>query len=170
MIASLILASGCASYSLEESTLTSIELGNSIELTVPASKVKMVLPRLEFVKQENDANSHRYFYYWDIKAQLGISGWFEPATLFKGRETHWQQFLRKWPGNKPVNVRFEEVNEWQIVRYDIDVQGCLQSNAKGFLIQNETWLEIYVSSFCKKDSSKADVIDLIKMIIVEDKM
>ena len=167
----MILMLGCSSHSVQESSLTAKEFESTIELTVPVSKVKMTIPKLEFVKQnDNPTNSYRYFYYWDTNAQLGISGWFEPASLFKGTQSHWDQFLAKWKGNQPTNVSFEKLNNWEVVRYNIDVQGCSQSNAKAFLVQNETWLEIHVSSFCKDDSDQADITNFINSITVEDKV
>lgn len=167
----MFLMFGCSSHSVQESSITAKELANTIELTVPASKVKMTIPKLEFVKQnDNPTNSYRYFYYWDTNAQLGISGWFEPASLFKGTQVHWDQFLAKWNGNQPTNVSFEKLKNWEIVRYNIDVQGCSQSNIKAFLVQNETWLEIHVSSFCKNGLEQADIIDFIKNISVENKV
>jgi len=167
----LFLMQGCSSHSVQNSTLTAQELENTIELTVPASKVKMTIPKLKLIKQnDNPTNSYRYFYYWDTNEQLGISGWFEPASLFKGTKFHWDEFVAKWNGNQPTNVSFEKLNGWEVVRYNIDVQGCSQSNAKAFLVQNETWLEIHVSSFCKNGSEQADIVDYIKNISVENKV
>jgi hypothetical protein len=166
----MILMLGCSSHSVQESSITAKEFDNSIELAVPASKVKMTIPKLEFVKQnDNPTNSYRYFYYWDTNAQLGISGWFEPESLFKGTLSHWNEFLAKWKGNPPTNVSFEKLNNWEIVRYNIDVQGCSQSNAKAFLVQDETWLEIHVSSFCKVGAEQADIIDFINNIKIDSK-
>lgn len=167
----IFLIFGCSSHSVQESNLTAQEFESTIELTVPASKVKMTIPKFEFVKQkDNPTNSYRYFYYWDTNKQLGISGWFEQASLYKGTQTHWKQFLSKWSGNQPTNVSFEKLNNWEVVRYNIDVQGCSQSNVKAFLVQNKTWLEIHVSSFCKDGLKQADITDFIKKISVEDKV
>lgn len=166
----LFLMCGCSSYSIQESSITAHEFNKTIELTVPASKVKMLIPKLGLVKQnDNPTNSYRYFYYWDTDAQLGISGWFEPESQFKGTKYHWNEFLAKWKGNPPSNVHFEKLNGWEVILYNIDVQGCSQSNAKAFLVQSETWLEIHVSSFCKEGAKQADVMDFIKNIVVENK-
>lgn len=172
IFACLFLMFGCSSYSVQESTLTAQEFDKTIELTVPASKVIMIIPKLGLVKQkENPTNSNRYFYYWDNKEQLGISGWFEPESQFKGTKVHWNKFLANWNGNPPTNVHFEKLNGWEIVRYKIDVQGCSQSNAKVFLVQNSTWIELHISSFCKKDGSEqADIMNYIKSIAVENKV
>jgi hypothetical protein len=170
IVTSILLILGCSSHSVQESSITAKEFGNSIELTVPASKVKMTIPKLEFVKQNNSGNSYRYFNYWDTNEQLGISGWFEPKSLYKGTQFHWEQFLAKWKGNQPTNVSFEKLDNWEVIRYNIDVQGCSQSNAKAFRVQNETWLEIHVSSFCKDGSEQTDIMDFIQNISVEDKV
>jgi len=161
---------GCSSYSAQESSITAQELDKTIELTVPASKVKMTIPKLALVKQNNNpTNSYRYFNFWDTNEQLGISGWFEPESQFKGTKYHWNEFLAKWKGSPPTNVHFEILNGWEIIRYNLEVPGCTQSNAKAFLVQSDTWLEIHVSSFCKEHAKQADVIEYIKGIVVEIK-
>ena len=166
----LLFISGCSSYSVQESSITAQEFNETIELTVPASKVKMVIPKLGLVKQiDNPTNSYRYFYYWDTNEQLGISGWFEPESQFKGTKYHWNAFLAKWKGSSPSNVHFEKLNGWEVIRYNIDAHGCSQFNAKAFLVQSGTWLEIHVSSFCKEGGKQADVMDFIKYIVVENK-
>lgn len=164
---------GCSSSSVKESSLTVQEFDKTIELNVPASKIKMTIPRLGLIKQEdNPTNSYRYFYYWDTNEQLGISGWFEPASLFKGVQFHWTEFLSKWNGNELTDVSFEKINGWDVVRYNIDVNGCSQSNAKAFLVQNETWLDIHISAFCKGNSVRgdADIVGFIKSISVENRL
>lgn len=170
IISFLSLMFGCASHSVQESSITVQEHDKTIELTVSSSKVKMTIPKLELVKQDNSySQSNRYFYYWDTNSKLGISGWFEPESRFQGTQFHWGEFLTKWNGNEPTNISFEKINDWEIVRYNIDVQGCSQSNVKAFLIQNETWLEIHVSSFCNGNKPKANILDFIRNITVENK-
>lgn len=167
----IFLMLGCSSHSVQESSITALELNNTIELTVPASKVKITIPKLGFVKQnDNPSNSYRYFFYWDTNEQLGVSGWFEPESQFKGTKHHWNDFLAKWKGNPPTNVSFEQLNGWELVRYNIDIQGCVQSNVKAFILNSGTWIEIHVSSFCRDGIEQADVIDFIKKIKVENKV
>lgn len=166
----LFLTIGCASHSLKESTITTQEFDSTITLTVPASNIKMSIPKLELVKQDsNHSESNRYFYYWDTNTQIGISGWFEPEALFEGTQHHWRQFVDTWDGNQPTNIKFEKLNGWEVVRYDIVVQNCTQSNAKAFLVQSETWIEIHVSSFCRIGEYNADVMDYIRHISVQSK-
>ena len=170
-ISCILLMTGCSSHSLEESSLTAKELDQTIELTVPVSKVTLSIPKLNLVKQDTSSSqSYRYFNYWDTNAQLGISGWFEHESRFKGVQSHWSEFLSTWKGNQPTNVSFEKLNDWNIVSYNIDVQGCSQSNVKAYLVQNETWLDIHVSSFCNGDIPKADILNYIKNITVVNKV
>lgn len=166
----LFLMFGCSSYSVQESTLIARELDNTIELTVPASKVVMHIPKLKLVKQDTSiSKSYRYFNYWDTDSQLGISGWFEHESLFKGTQFHWDEFLTNWKGSKPTNVSFEKLNDWEVIHYIIDVQGCSQSNIKAYLIKNETWLDIHISSFCNGDRPQADISNYLKNITVINK-
>ena len=166
----LLVMVGCSSHSVKESSITAKELDQTIELTVPASKVKLSIPKLNLVKQDtSNSQSYRYFNYWDTNEQLGISGWFEHESLFKGTQFHWSEFLAKWKGNQPTNVSFEKLNGWDIIRYNIDVQGCSQSNLKAYLVQSETWLDIHVSSFCNGDIPKSDILSYLKNITVVNK-
>lgn len=169
-IGCLSLMLGCATHSVKESSLTAQELDQTIEFTVPASKVKLSIPKLDLVKQDtSNSESYRYFNYWDTNSQLGISGWFEHKSKFKGTKSHWEDFLAKWYGNQPTNIRFEELNNWEIVRYNINVQGCSQSNVKAFVVQNDTWLELHISSFCNGNKPQADILDYLKNITVVNK-
>jgi hypothetical protein len=169
-VSCLFLVYGCSSHSVHESTITAQEFDKTIMLTVPASKVKLTIPKLELVKQSpSNSPSNRYFLYWDTNSQLGISGWFEHQSLFKGAKFHWKEYTAKLNGNQPTNVSFEKLNGWEIVRYNINVQGCSQSNVKAFLVKNETWLDIHVSSFCNGSKPQADILGYLKNITVENK-
>jgi len=169
-VSCFFLMLGCSSHSAHESTITAQEPDKTIILTVPVSKVKLTIPKLGLVEQStSNSPSNRYFLYWDTNSQLGISGWFEPESLFKGIEFHWNEYTTKLNGNQPTNVSFEELNGWDIVRYNIDIQGCSQSNVKAFLVQNETWLDIHISSFCNGSKPHADILGYLKNITVENK-
>ncbi len=92
----LISIVGCATSSVQESTLIATEGADTIEFTVPASKVKMTIPKNDLVKAENTASkSYRYFIYNGKSTDFSISGWFEPENKYEGVEKHWNGFLKK---------------------------------------------------------------------------
>jgi len=156
---------GCASHSVEESTLTSKVIGENIELSVPASKLVLSIPKIGLIKQPNKTDSYRYFYYYDKPLAFGVSGWFEPESQFIGAKKSWEEFIDKWHGAEPKDVSFSTINGWEVVTYILPLQQCKQLNAKAHMVKSGTWIELHASSTkCSKDKEFIDIRSYIKQL------
>jgi len=162
-----LLVLGCGSHSVVNSTLIAFEHASSIELSVPASSVKMTIPKDDLVKMDNTgAKSYRYFIYSGAKSGFTLSGWFEPANQYLGLEKHWTDFLSSWPGNQPEEVSFSKVDDWETVSYHVQVDACKLQSIKAFLVHADTWIELHMTSPCNQSM---DLKTYLKKIKIEQK-
>jgi hypothetical protein len=89
----LLCLTGCSTTSVKNSTLVAFESSETITFSVPASKVKLIIQNRQLIKQNvNPTNSYRYFNYSGKTSKFSISGWFEPASLYKGLQYSWGSF------------------------------------------------------------------------------
>jgi hypothetical protein len=142
--------------------LVAKETPETITFSVPASKVKITIPNTQLVKQSaNPTNSYRYFNYSGKTSGFTISGWFEPASLFKGLKYSWTQFLKEWSGSTPENIQFSSVGSWEVVTYSIATGPCVQSSLRANVVKNGTWVELHLSSPCNKSMNLKEYLERI---------
>jgi hypothetical protein len=138
------------------------EAGDSYSLSVPLSRITMTLPKGNWsLKDKNiggGTSNPRYFYFEDNKeASLILSGWFEPARLFKGVPKHWEEDTQAWKKRglpEPVNVSFEKLGGWDAVLYDHHFGNTVNSHLRAHWVQSGTWIDIHLSTTTNRSSAE----------------
>jgi hypothetical protein len=123
------------------------------------SKVKLLIPSKNIKEVKNrgggSQNNPGYFYFMDTKANLNISGWFEPAENFKydGSMEFWASEYRN---EDVLNTEFKKTGIWEVFIYDITVpkwfDGC-SANMRAHFLHNGIWIDLHLSITANKSSS-----------------
>jgi hypothetical protein len=150
-----------------------IEKNGAYELSVPVSQIVMTIPKGNLSQQRNPsggtANSSRYFYFADQNKALLISGWFESASGFKGMERFWKGETQSW-GQKPKNVSFQQIGNWSVVIYDMEIPLPKTSNShiRAELVQSGTWIDLHLSLTAEQSTkdSRSELVETLKKILV----
>lgn len=147
-------------------------------LSVPVSNIELLIPKGNLAENtENIGGSTsnlRYFKFFDNTKNLIISGWFEPAEKFDGIDAFWKrekEAIEKKAFFNPENISITKNNNWDVVSYDINIQGYTQFNIKAELIQAGTWLDIHISTIGRNltETQRSEVFELLKSLIVREK-
>lgn len=157
-------------------TLQVIAKSDAYELSVPVSHLVMTIPKENLSPQRNplggSANSPTYFYFSDEKKALIISGWFELAGGFKGMERFWKSETQSW-SQKPRNVSFEQIGNWNVVIYDMEIPIPKASNShiRAELVQSGTWIDLHLSLTAEQstEDSRAELVKTLKKILVVER-
>ncbi len=134
-----------------DTALAIVETIRGFELTVPASRLTMIIPKagLRLGSSPASSDSPRYFYLSDSSNGLVLSGWFEPAQAFKGIKEFWAEETAAWKrgGLPPArNVKIETLGEWEAIKYDIDVPMGYNSHIRAHLVRAGTWIDVHLSA------------------------
>lgn len=158
-------------------TLTIDASGSSYSLTVPVSRLTMVIPK-ETLEAASTAvggstNNPRYFYFEDKTQSLIISGWFEPARAFQGLDRFWESETGAWKQNglpEAQDVSFTKVGNWDAIIYD-QQHGLTNSHVRAHWIQAGTWIDIHLSLTSKRTSKESRKLleSILKAITVKEK-
>jgi hypothetical protein len=160
----------------DSDTLQVIAKSDAYELSVPVSHLVMTIPKKNLSPQRNpsggSANRPTYFYFSDEKKALIISGWFESADGFKGMERFWKSETQSW-GQKPSNVSFEQIGNWNVVIYDMEIPLPKASNShiRAELVQSGTWIDLHLSLTAEQSTkdSRAELVKTLKTILVVER-
>jgi len=170
-----------AKHSSEPSAATTLQIRESAqgyELTVPAGRLVMTLPKGGLTRANNPfggaANNPRYFYFVDHKAFLNLSGWFEPQQKFTSVKALWEGETREWARQglpQPKDVSFEKVGRWDAVVYDMPVPGGSSAQIRAHWVQAGTWIEMHISITSKNTSaeSRGKMVEMLKGIRVKER-
>ena len=171
MVISLIV--GCKAYTKAESTITSTETKETYELTVPASKLLLSIPKKGLRKNiVKEMPSYRYFQFVNDKDNFIISGWFEPDTIYPGINKLWEDSVISWNNaglSTPQKVSFSRNGIWDVVAYDMNNNHCIQPNLRAHTVSSGTWIELHLSFDCYSYSNRQGLFYFIKSIRVRTK-
>jgi hypothetical protein len=160
------------------SALVVTSLEDSIELSVPASRLTVTFPRGGLATaneaRSGAAASPRYFYFSDQKRGLVVSGWFEPASSYGGFEKFWIGELVAMKKNGVVIRKAPDVLEavpWQAVAYDVDLPNGISANVRAELISAGTWVDVHisVSSHGPPRDAREQAVQFLKSIVAKEK-
>jgi hypothetical protein len=160
------------------STLVVTALDDSIELSVPVSKLILSFPRggLATVSEPRTgaAASARYFHFDDQKRGLIVSGWFEPASSYGGFEKFWAGELLAMKKSGVALREAPEVLEagpWQAVAYNVDLPNGVSANVRAELISAGTWVDVHISVSSKGAPREAreQAVQFLKSIVAKEK-
>ncbi len=170
-----------ATHSTEPSVANTLQIRESAqayELTVPAGRLVMTLPKGGLTRANNPfggaANHPRYFYFVDHKAFLNLSGWFEPQRKFTSVKALWEGETKEWARRglpQPKDVSFQKIDNWQVVVYDMPSPTGSSVHVRAHWVQAGTWIEMHISITSKSTSaeSRAKMLELIKGIPVRER-
>ena len=170
-----------ATYSKEPAVSTALQIRESAqgyELTVPAGRLVMTLPKGGLTRANNPfggaANNPGYFYFADHKAFLNLSGWFEPQQKFTSVKALWESETTEWARrglSQPKNVSFKKIDNWQIVVYDIPSPSGSSVHMRAHWVQAGTWIEMHISITSKSTSAKSrgKMMEMLKGIRVKER-
>ena len=117
-------------------------------LSVPVSSLIMTIPKGGLAPQQGGSTSPRYFYFREKGTSLIISGWFESAQRFRGVKELWAEQAAANKQHKlpePQNVAFDRVGNWEVVSYDMNVQGAHDSTIRAEWAEAGTWIDLHLS-------------------------
>jgi len=163
----------------DSAVVTSIQ-GDTIELTVPASALKLTLPKggLAEINPTGSQSNPRYFNFADMDRGWVISGWIEPSSAFKGLEKFWQgEFaaMKKSgfvPKEPPVPVA---VGDWRALAYEFALPAsagtAINSHLRAELIKDGTWIDLHISvtGDMPVAQARSEALALLKSIVVTKK-
>ena len=159
-------------------TLVVTTLEDSIELSVPASRLSLIFPRggLATVNEARTgaAASSRYFHFADAQRGLVVSGWFEPAASYGGFEKFWMGELVAMKKNGVPLKKAPDVvkaGPWQAVAYDVDLPNGVMANVRAELISAGTWVDLHISVTGKGAPREAreQALQLLKSIVAKER-
>ncbi|MFT3734671.1 MAG: hypothetical protein QM776_06575 [Rhodocyclaceae bacterium] len=150
-------------------------------VTVPLSRLEMVLPRSGLVQNgpAGGAGNPRYFSFNDPSRGLVLSGWFEPATAYKGVAAFWESELaglRRSPLPAPTDVSIERAGSWDAIYYQQPLPEGLKlkgssAHLRAQWVQAGTWIDLHLSNTTPEAyaTNRAALEDFLKIIIVREK-
>lgn len=155
--------------------LAVVEAGDTFRLSVPVSRLVMNIPRSGFtVVQDSRTGARanpRYFHLEDKARGMIISGWFEPAHLYRGVEPLWKGETEAWKKKglpKPRNESFVKVEKWDAVLYDMKVPGGSNTHIRAEWVELGTWIDVHISVTTAEpiDVARAMAMDVLRGIQV----
>jgi len=137
---------GCATR--DSARLAVVERDRSYELTVPVSRLIVIIPKAALVPVNVGHESPRYFYLRDKAGGLIISGWFEAAERYPGLQQLWSNDTAAWRRkglSEPRNVRLSRLGSWEAIAYDMPVPAGTNSHLRAQRVQAGTWIDLHLS-------------------------
>lgn len=151
------------------------DLGQAYELSVPVSRLVMTLPKsgMPGATRAPGLSSHpRYFYFVD--GRLNVSGWFEPASEFKGMRSFWEDETQTWRKKglpAAIDPSFQKIGGWDAVLYDTNVSKATNSHIRAHWVQAGTWIDLHLSLTSERTSAetRARLTELLRSIEVKER-
>jgi hypothetical protein len=176
----LIAVSVAPAAALESpsSSLVVTSLEDSIELSVPVSRLTVTFPRggLATVNEPGTGAtaSGRYFKFYDQKRGLVVSGWFEPASSYGGFEKFWTgELLAMKKNGIPIRETPEvlDAGPWQAVAYNVDLPNGVSANVRAELISAGTWVDVHISVTSKGPPREAreQAVQFLRSMVAKEK-
>jgi hypothetical protein len=161
----------------EGETLQVFELPHGYVLNVPITTLAMTIPNKDLKNNAGTGSklNPRYFLFQnERRPDISVSGWIEPAKKFSSTKKIWEGDKIQWDINglpAPTNFEFKKIGGWDAVLYDMDIPGNTHSNIRAHWIQDDTWIDIHISSLTEGKSSRqcrAQLMRLLGQIRVEN--
>lgn len=147
------------------------------KLTVPVSRLAMTIADAKLEQQPASGgamSSPRYFSFADPARGLILSGWFEPAHLFKGISRFWADETQAWQKQglpEPQNIELFSQDGWQIVCYDMTLPDVTNTHLRAHWVQAGTWIDVHISLTGKPENgiSRQALLEILKNITVVER-
>jgi hypothetical protein len=118
-------------------------------------------------------SSPRYFMFSDPSRGLVLSGWFEPAHLFKGLSNFWSSETAAWRKQglaEPFNIETFNISGWQAIFYDTNIPGETNTHVRAHWVQAGTWIDMHISLTGKPSNgvTREALLDMLKKITIAE--
>jgi len=162
----------------ENVTLKVSEVENNYVLSVPISKLVMLLPKGNLIQKQNAVGgstaSPRYFYFQDKGRTLMVSGWFESSINYSDFNKYWNEDKDSWRSRNlptPTNAKFFKVGGWEGVVYDLPFPKGENSHIRAHWLQAGTWIDLHLSltSESRNSRSREELLELLNSIQVKQR-
>jgi hypothetical protein len=156
----ILAIAGCATPA-GNARLAVVESDSSYEVTVPASRVVMLIPRAALVRVDVRHDNPRYFYFQDKRAGMIISGWFEAAERYPGLQQLWSKDTAAWRTKglpEPRNVRLTRIAKWEAITYDMPDPAATNSHLRAQRLQAGTWIDVHLSVTSAQSNAANQVV------------
>ena len=177
-LALCLALAGCEAPQMPvESRISVVAQDSRYEITVPSSKVVLVVPKADLrpgaVDRGGAPGSPRYFLLEGD--ELVVSGWFEPARLHKGTldDSLKVEFagLVKSGFAAPSHLEKVQVGSFDGVLYDVDDSRTRSSHVRATFVDEDTWIDLHVSVVADRSPAqlRAAVIEAVRGLSVKPK-
>ena len=147
------------------------------QLVVPISHLVLTIADAKLEQKSASGGSMsnpRYFSFSDDRRGLIVSGWFEPADLFKGLQKFWASETESWRKQslpEPTNVEAFSLDGWQIVCYDMKIPGESNTHVRAHWVQAGTWIDLHISLTGKPldGISREAILEFLKKITIVER-
>jgi hypothetical protein len=134
---------------VEPDRLTVTEGADTYEITVPVSRLLMVIPKQHFVQVTDSGNGgRRYFQLKDAETHVIVSGWFESQDGFPGIQKFWTGETAAWTEHKlpmPESSEFKKIGNWDTVVYQMPQSSGSNPHIRAHWVQAGTWIDLHLS-------------------------
>ena len=159
----------------EPNSLQVEESNENYRLSVPVSRLVMIIPRSGLKKASTAFNaSPRYFHFNDESRSFVVSGWFESGADFPGVKKFWDDETRTWSKRglpNPHEVTFTKVGGWDAILYDIPIPDATNSHLRAHWVAAGTWIDVHLSTTGTgtRADSRAALLRELKTFHIEEK-
>jgi hypothetical protein len=150
------------------------EPGSAFDFTVPQSRVLVRIPAIGLHPDADGAGRPGYFKLSRERPMLIVSGWLEPADAYKGLEAFWEE-ERRSPAYQgalaPQHVKLTRVGRWEVVSYDIPLDGGVSAHLRAQRVQAGTWIDLHLSSTQAREGEqlREELLSTLRTVEVVEK-
>ncbi len=140
-----------------------------LELTAPYSR--LVLIEDKSAGGGGGPDHPGYFYFAGGDSGIILSGWFEPAGAFEGKEKYFATIREKISNLGPFlpeNTATSEIDTWDVMTYSLrlkDRPELVHWNLRASCVRENTWIDLHISSGISRDK----LIAFLKSVQIETK-
>jgi hypothetical protein len=150
LILVLLLLLAAASRADDQQSLHYLETELTLELTVPAGGVWLVIPRQGFERLRplaSGAPGPRSFDLVDREHGIEIFGAFDSAAMYPGLQRYWAEELEAMQleeAPQPRNVQITREGDWEVVAYETAKGNERSSHVRAQAIRDQTWIDVHI--------------------------
>jgi len=150
---------------------------DSLKLSVPVSRLALVLPRGELASVDEvrtgASASSRYFQFRDPKLGLIVSGWFESSESYPGFGEFWEaEFTAmKKSGLTPMSPEVVEAGNWLTVAFELSAPGGINTHLRAHLVRAGTWIDLHISVTTEKpvEDAREEALAFLNSVAVTER-
>ncbi len=145
-------------------------------LTVPPSRLVLSFPQDGLIQDKSAGGGSGpdhpgYFFFSGGGSGIILSGWFEPAWEFEGREKYFATIREKLSHLGPVlveDISTRKIGPWDVMTYSLfpkEKPEWVQFNLRASCVREGTWIDLHISSSISRDK----LIAFLKSVQIETK-